>query len=367
MKLSTTILSLAIAATESKRAKKDKTKSKIKVKSTPIECDVAFAQANAEWGSVLSWQSEDGGRSGFIDAQNYPSNLNCYVNIHASPVDCKNIRATVVHAGFEGANSKKECEYDWFNFNDETTRRCGCSGGTKGTDGCLDSMFNDYQQLLEYPEYYYTMDYYGYEAYGNHGSTLLPGNNFIFNMHSDTRWAGGNVRIEWECTNDDLPTTTAPQCTYSKQSGKRPAKVLYETIYTALKTAVTDDIKHNYSRVPGKETKNGTSMRTRQFIRWFQQPLWTLLHSALNNKCVINKGFSDSDEFTLSQDILGQDCALDLSNIDSICNNLKSFLLWVYEDCQDASFYQKRTGHIEKSCNRIQKIQAEKIHPNRRN
>jgi|ERR1712062_187098 len=373
MKLSTTVLALAIAATESKTAKKNKaaktkkhkglgrkTESNNKVKTTPIECDLAFAQANADFGSVLSWQSQDGGYSGYIDAHNYPNNLNCYVNILANPVDCKNIRATVVHAGIESANTDQVCAWDWFNFNDETTRRCGCSGGTVTGTGCLDSMFDDYQEFQEYPEYYYTMDYYGYDDYGNHGSTLLPGNSFTFNMHSDTNWAGGNVRIEWECTNDDLPTTAAPQCTYTKQSGMPPAEVLYETIYTALETAVTDDVKHNYSRVPGKETKNGTSQRTRQFLRIFSKPVKQLLHNA--NKCVINKGLSDLDEFTLSKDILGQDCALDLSNIDSICENLKSFLLWAYEDCQDAPFYQRRTKLIEHRCNRIQKGIAQRIH-----
>ena len=230
MKLSTTVLALAIAATESKTAKKNKTAKTKKhkglgrktgsnnnVKTTPIECDLAFAQASASFGSALSWQSEDGGYSGYIDAHNYPNDLNCYINIQAKddPVNCKNIKAKVAHAGIESANTEGECAWDWFNFNDETTKRCGCSGGTQGTDGCLDSMFDDYAEFQEYPEYYYTMEYYEYEDYGNHGrTTLLPGNSFKFNMHSDSNWAGGNVRIEWECTDEEeLTTTTATTTT----------------------------------------------------------------------------------------------------------------------------------------------------------
>ena len=77
------------------------------------------------------------------------------------------------------------------------------------------------------------------------------------------------------------------------------------------------------------------------------------------------------DEFTLSQDILGQDCALNFTNIDSICKNLNSFLLWAYEDCQEnVIFYYRVASRLHvllRQCHRIEEIQARKIHPNRRN
>ena len=107
-------------------------------------------------------------------------------------------------------------------------------------------------------------------------------------------------------------------------------------------------------------------MRKRQFIKWLERPVRHLLVTDVDRKCIRNKGLAHPDQFSLSQDILGQDCALDLTNIDSICRNLQSFFLWAYDDCRGKILAER--AHVLRSvCERIQRIQATRIHPNRRN
>ena len=54
--------------------------------------------------------------------------------------------------------------------------------------------------------------------------------------------------------------------------------------------------------------------------------------SKKDRKC-LGRNISNDLVSQLTPEILGDDCALDLVNIDSICKNLEKFLDWAYTGC----------------------------------
>ena len=79
-------------------------------------------------------------------------------------------------------------------------------------------------------------------------------------------------------------------------------------------------------------------MREQQWFEWFQKILNPFFEEASDDpynygrQCIIDK-FPGNSAGNLGKDVLGSDCALDMTSIDAICHNLKRFFQWAYEDC----------------------------------
>ena len=76
--------------------------------------------------------------------------------------------------------------------------------------------------------------------------------------------------------------------------------------------------------------------------------------SKKDRKC-LGRNISNDLVSQLTPEILGDDCALDLVNIDSICKNLEKFLDWAYAGCK----INKKTDAIKKRCDLITEFQED--------
>jgi len=233
MKLNILLVAAAVAKREikfdkTKQAAKQAAKAEKKglkngdsnqVRSVPEPCAVTFAKGanfattdflEGDFKSQPILDVDSNGTSGHIDMDNYPNSANCYVDVVA---DCDRITAKIVHAGLEPYCSDCNCDSFW--FNDESTRVCGCGGIDNGLnpphsgDGCHD--------IMAYYDYSYEAftgmgydDWFGYSAYeyGNWEDRVFNEGSFRLNFKSDSTLWGGNVRIEWSCTEDPGPTPT---------------------------------------------------------------------------------------------------------------------------------------------------------------
>ena len=124
---------------------------------------------------------------------------------------------------------------------------------------------------------------------------------------------------------------------------------------SSVMDALTNDI-YSYSRVPGKIT-NGAQNRRAQWGDWFFQIVdnWNNeIDDGEGRKCLTDNFPYDSPG-DLGKDILGSDCALDMTSIDSICENLKTFLEWSFEGCRT----QRLITRLENRCNNVKRIRNE--------
>ena len=118
-------------------------------------------------------------------------------------------------------------------------------------------------------------------------------------------------------------------------------------------TALTNDID-TYSKKPGKITRKAKKLRN----KWktaFDEVVDSWMAKINNGRgrgCLVRK-FPNNAPGSLGKDILGDDCALDMNSIDSICENLKVFLEWNTEECSRDLLKVKR---LDKSCEKIKRI-----------
>ena len=131
MKLSKGLLFVVLAVNADKGKRQKKIERGIDTtgeRTIPQTCDFTFAEADKKYDSKLSYQSTDGGISGFIDVDNYPNNANCYVDIQANP-QCSRIQVNVVHMGIEFHYMDCMLDHVTFTGNGFTTAPlCGCKG-----------------------------------------------------------------------------------------------------------------------------------------------------------------------------------------------------------------------------------------------
>ena len=233
MKLNILLVAAAVAKREikfdkTKQAAKQAAKAEKKglkngdsnqVRSVPEPCAVTFAKGanfattdflEGDFKSQPILDVDSNGTSGHIDMDNYPNSANCYVDVVA---DCDRITAKIVHAGLEPYCSDCNCDSFW--FNDESSRVCGCGGTDNGAnaphngDGCHDMMayYEDSYGAFDGME---INDYgtYSYYEYGNWQDRVFNQGSFRLNFKSDSYLWGGNVRIEWSCTEEPGPIAT---------------------------------------------------------------------------------------------------------------------------------------------------------------
>jgi len=132
----------------------------------------------------------------------------------------------------------------------------------------------------------------------------------------------------------------------------------FEAFQSAVEYAINDAVDadiETYTRRPGTgRITTGVQFRRDQFKAWLKQPFQTWSKHAIqgNRRCVGNKFPTDSPGDDVGKDILGSDCALNMKNIDSICENLSAFLTWAYGDCRTHS----QVTYLGKKCKNINRI-----------
>lgn len=194
----------------------------------------------------------------------------------------------------------------------------------------------------------------------------------------------GEVRLDWECidaiettetTTTDTTTTTETTTTsvYDDYDGTTSGTTTttdyttpsdnscwrnhagHDEFYNQVKNAITIAVeREEYAGLFG-------SSREFHFKSWLISVL-DIYHEDVTDaqnprKCLLEKvGDSPGD---LTKDELGGDCALDIQygGIDNACAKLKSFLEWVYGDCQTGGV--NILQRLEFRCSRINAIKAE--------
>jgi|ERR1712113_104708 len=252
MKLSVAIFSSVAASTAStqitdpyKMAKPEKAQrddSNQSVRSVPKTCKANFDMLNAYWKPTSNQIKKprltvvNKKRSGYIDIEKFGNDMNCFIDVVADS-SCQSIKAEIVHAGMEQCAANKgynpdpngthptnaPCFCDKFWFNEESTTAatspggiCGCGG----TNGAFKRPYSAKHLLWDQglPSYGCNDGLpYGdrgtwfmawMSEIGNWEKRVFAGNEFKFNLFTDSSIRGGNIRVEWEgvgCSEPEAP------------------------------------------------------------------------------------------------------------------------------------------------------------------
>jgi len=141
-----------------------------------------------------------------------------------------------------------------------------------------------------------------------------------------------------------------------------------DAVKAGIRRGLYNDIL-TYTRRPGVDTQ-GAHHRWYQFADWYVNNIEQYISAVTVNrlrshkhnsprKCLTDK-FPRDNPGDHDKSILGSDCALDLTSIDAICENLPKFMDWAFADCRSNA----RTRQLHQRCVKLRRVQSKiQAHP----
>merc|ERR1711892_109445 len=162
---------------------------------------------------------------------------------------------------------------------------------------------------------------------------------------------------DYESTTTTAYSTPGDDSCYKYHAG-------FEEFGDAVKAGIRQGLHNDimsYSRRPGVIT-NGAIMRREQWYNWFASnvDIWLYEVDTIGERKCLTDKFPYDSPGDLDKSILGSDCALDLTSIDAICENLPKFMDWAFADCRSNA----RTRQLHQRCVKLRRVRSNiQAHP----